>query len=253
MRWSASCPNREERPELGMRTLPCITCRVLFDPAACSRHCARVRLLGDHGAMDVLSSRVLLHPTDPERSRVFYRDMLGLAIYREFGSGPERGTVFFLGGGFLELSGRAAAPPVPGMALWLQVRELAAVQQELGERGVPILREPKREPWGCWRCGSPTRMGCASASWRCRRSIRCAAATEAAPPSPPCLAAVADPLPGRFSSTAAAGAGRWMRSSRAPGPARSGCRTSRAASGWCAAPPPPIRRRARLVAIEEEP
>jgi hypothetical protein len=28
------------------------------------------------------------------------------------------------------------------------VRELAAVRQELGERGVPILREPKREPWG---------------------------------------------------------------------------------------------------------
>jgi hypothetical protein len=28
--------------------------------------------LGDHGPMDVLSSRVLLHPTDPERSRVFY-------------------------------------------------------------------------------------------------------------------------------------------------------------------------------------
>jgi catechol 2,3-dioxygenase-like lactoylglutathione lyase family enzyme len=70
----------------------------------------RVRLLGDHGAMDVLSSRVLLHPTDPERSRVFYRDTLGLAIYREFGSGPDRGTVFFLGGGFLELSGRAAGP-----------------------------------------------------------------------------------------------------------------------------------------------
>jgi catechol 2,3-dioxygenase-like lactoylglutathione lyase family enzyme len=91
---------------------------------------------------------VLLHPTDPERSRVFYRDTLGLAIYREFGSGPDRGTVFFLGGGFLELSGRAAAPPAPGMALWLQVRELAGVRRELGERGVPILREPKREPWG---------------------------------------------------------------------------------------------------------
>jgi catechol 2,3-dioxygenase-like lactoylglutathione lyase family enzyme len=99
----------------------------------------RVRLLGDHGAMDVLSSRVLLHPTDPERSRVFYR---------EFGSGPERGTVFFLGGGFLELSGRAAAPPAPGMALWLQVRELAGVRRELGERGVRILQEPRREPWG---------------------------------------------------------------------------------------------------------
>jgi hypothetical protein len=80
--------------------------------------------------MDVLSSRVL-HPTDPERNRMFHRDVLGLAIYREFGSGPDRGTVFFLGGGFLELSGRAAAPPAPGMALWLQVRELAAARREL--------------------------------------------------------------------------------------------------------------------------
>ena len=44
--------------------------------------------------MDVLSGRVLLHPTDPERSRVFYRNGLGLAIYREFGGGPDRGTVF---------------------------------------------------------------------------------------------------------------------------------------------------------------
>ena len=148
-------------------------------PAAWSRHCAPRRgLLGDHGAMDVLSSRVLLHPTDPERSRVFYRDRLGLAIYREFGSGPDRGTVFFLGGGFLELSGRAAAPPAPGVALWLQVRELAATRRELGERGVRILREPKREPWGLLEMWPRTRMECVSASWRGRRSIRCAAAAD---------------------------------------------------------------------------
>jgi catechol 2,3-dioxygenase-like lactoylglutathione lyase family enzyme len=71
-----------------------------------------------------------------------------LAIYREFGSGPERGTVFFLGGGFLELSGRAVAPPSPGVGLWLQVREVAAARRELAERGVPIGRGPRREPWG---------------------------------------------------------------------------------------------------------
>jgi predicted enzyme related to lactoylglutathione lyase len=39
-------------------------------------------------------------------------------------------------------------PPAHGMALWLQVRELAATRRELGERGVRILREPRREPWG---------------------------------------------------------------------------------------------------------
>ena len=28
------------------------------------------------------------------------------------------------------------------------MRQLAGMRQKLGERGVPILREPKREPWG---------------------------------------------------------------------------------------------------------
>ncbi|MEU0036290.1 VOC family protein, partial [Streptomyces sp. NPDC006333] len=54
----------------------------------------------------VLSSRTLLRPADPERSRAFYGGQLGLAVHREFGTGPERGTVYFLGGGFLEVSGR---------------------------------------------------------------------------------------------------------------------------------------------------
>lgn len=99
--------------------------------------------------MEVLSSRVLLRPVDPERSRVFYRDVLGLAIYREFGDGPERGTVFFLGGGgLLELSGRADLPAGDAMALWVQVRDLTATHRELAERGVRVLREPRAEPWG---------------------------------------------------------------------------------------------------------
>jgi predicted enzyme related to lactoylglutathione lyase len=34
------------------------------------------------------------------------------------------------------------------VALWLQVRELAAARRELAEGGVRILREPRREPWG---------------------------------------------------------------------------------------------------------
>lgn len=98
--------------------------------------------------MEILNSRVLLHPTDPERSRSFYRDTLELAIYREFGTGNERGTVFFIGGGLLELVGRSEAPYVPGVGLWLQVRDVAAAQWELAERGVDILREPRQEPWG---------------------------------------------------------------------------------------------------------
>ncbi|MCF3146228.1 VOC family protein [Streptomyces platensis] len=96
----------------------------------------------------VLSSRVLLRPADPERSRAFYGTALGLEIYREFGTGPERGTVYFLGGGFLEVSGRAAGPPTETLQLWLQVADAAAAHQELLARGVEVLRAPVREPWG---------------------------------------------------------------------------------------------------------
>ncbi|MFF7731950.1 VOC family protein [Streptomyces sp. NPDC007984] len=96
----------------------------------------------------VLSSRILLRPTDPERSRTFYGERLGLAVYREFGTGPERGTVFFLGGGFLEVSGRSETPPAPEVRLWLQVADVAAAQEELRAKGVDIVRPPVKEPWG---------------------------------------------------------------------------------------------------------
>jgi predicted enzyme related to lactoylglutathione lyase len=98
--------------------------------------------------VNVLSSRILLRPTDPERSRAFFRDDLGLAIYREFGQGPERGTVFFLGGGHLELSGSSDHPAVPGIRLWLQVPDVREAHEQLTVRGVEVVREPRREPWG---------------------------------------------------------------------------------------------------------
>ncbi|UGY94694.1 VOC family protein [Streptomyces gobiensis] len=96
----------------------------------------------------VLSSRVLLRPTDPEAARDFYGRALGLAVHREFGTGPERGTVYFLGGGFLEISGRAEEPMCPGLRLWLQVADVAAAYEELSARGVEVVRPPVKEPWG---------------------------------------------------------------------------------------------------------
>jgi predicted enzyme related to lactoylglutathione lyase len=94
--------------------------------------------------MEVLSSRILLHPRDREHVTAFYRDVLGLAVHREFPGG----TVFVLGGGFLEVSGESAANPSVATAVWLQVRDLAATAAELIQRGVEVLREPRREPWG---------------------------------------------------------------------------------------------------------
>lgn len=105
--------------------------------------------------MEILSSRVLLRPRDLEASRAFYRDVLGLAVAREFGPPEHRGTVFFLGNGLLEVSGGrpagsgVAGAPADGAAqLWLQVRDVAAAQHDLEARGVPIVREARKEFWG---------------------------------------------------------------------------------------------------------
>jgi catechol 2,3-dioxygenase-like lactoylglutathione lyase family enzyme len=120
--------------------------------------------------MEVLSSRLLIRPRDPKVTAAFYRDVLGLAVYREFPGG----TVFFLGQGLLEVSGssHAAPPAVPASEptlvptptnptptnptptnpspaqLWMQVRDLRATAADLVLRGVAVLREPRREPWG---------------------------------------------------------------------------------------------------------
>ena len=98
--------------------------------------------------MDVLSSRILLRPADPDRSRRFYRDVLGLAVYREFGSPADPGVVFFLGPGLLEVSGRAAGPAGDSVMIWLQVRDVHAEHERLAAAGVRVLREPTTEPWG---------------------------------------------------------------------------------------------------------
>lgn len=101
--------------------------------------------------MEILTSRVLIQPTDLGRSQRFYAETIGLAIYREWGSGPARGVVFFLGGGgLLEVSGSSAHPPSPSTKLVLQVRDLAATREGLGERGVNVEEEPELKPWGLW-------------------------------------------------------------------------------------------------------
>lgn len=97
--------------------------------------------------MEILSSRMLLRPADYRRSLAFYRDSLGLAIAREYPGG----TVFFAGQSLIELAGHGrpegSGGDFPG-ALWLQVRDVYAVQDELRARGVRIARQARQEPWG---------------------------------------------------------------------------------------------------------
>jgi len=125
--------------------------------------------------MEILAARVLVRPVDPARTLSFYRDVLELAVYREFPGG----TVFFLGGGYLEVSGQTTAAAAKGAAasqrataaveqtgpsgqpndaepdeqdekvrLWIQVRDLATAYRTLLDRGATVVRPPRREPWG---------------------------------------------------------------------------------------------------------
>ena len=86
--------------------------------------------------MEVLSSRVLLHPLDFDRSLRFYRDQLGLRVYREYGAqGRLTGVLLFLGGGFLELVATAPGQTGPGRPtdLWLQVPDVQAEHRRLDD------------------------------------------------------------------------------------------------------------------------
>ncbi|MGV9928659.1 VOC family protein [Nocardia rhamnosiphila] len=97
--------------------------------------------------MDILSSRTILRPRDYATTLAFYRDSLGLAIYREYPGG----TVFFAGQSLIEVAGHGGSDADPrgfAGAIWLQVRDVAAVAVELTLNGVAIDRAPATEPWG---------------------------------------------------------------------------------------------------------
>ena len=98
--------------------------------------------------MDVLACRTLIRPTDLDRSHRFYRDHLGLAVFREFGPPTSRGLVFHAGNGLIEVSGQVETPAHEGLALWLQVRDLEIEYERLQSAGVTITRPPRQEPWG---------------------------------------------------------------------------------------------------------
>jgi catechol 2,3-dioxygenase-like lactoylglutathione lyase family enzyme len=98
--------------------------------------------------VDVLASRILLHPGDLERSLRFYGETLGLAVFREWGSGPDRGVVFFPGAGLLEVSGASSEPPSGAVRLLLQVRDVRQAWRRLAAADVVIEEEPERRPWG---------------------------------------------------------------------------------------------------------
>ena len=94
--------------------------------------------------MEVLQSRVLYRPVDYERSVAFYRDVVGLHVFREWGTG----TVFHLGGGLLELSRSAGRVTDDKLSLWLHVRDVDAEFARLSAAGVETVEAPVHQTWG---------------------------------------------------------------------------------------------------------
>ena len=99
----------------------------------------------------------IIHPTDLDRSIDFYgRRSTCRGPRVRSGRGP-RGWSFFAGGGLIEVvaAPRAGGPHATGwagpdapVALWLQVRSVEVPWPSWAERGVPVARPARLEPWG---------------------------------------------------------------------------------------------------------
>ena len=97
----------------------------------------------------MLSSRIILQVADFSRSREFYEDTLGLHIYREYGAGGVvSGVVYFLGGGFLEITEGRRATADDAAILWIQVPDVSVEEARLVSAGVTVRKRAERMAWG---------------------------------------------------------------------------------------------------------
>jgi hypothetical protein len=117
---------------------------------------------GRMGAMEVLASRILLHPSEPQRSQRFYRDMLGLAIYREFGS-PN--ALPWCSSWATAFSKSADARPIRQETRWRSGSKSVTYMASTGGCFTPGYRYSARRgkrPGAWWRCGSLIQTECES-------------------------------------------------------------------------------------------
>jgi catechol 2,3-dioxygenase-like lactoylglutathione lyase family enzyme len=98
--------------------------------------------------VDVLSSRIWLWPSDLERGRRFYRDVLGLAIYASSALRTVPGWCSSLARGLPGVSGHPAGPAGHSVMIWIQIRDVDAGHARLTAAGVLIIRGSATEPWG---------------------------------------------------------------------------------------------------------
>ena len=98
--------------------------------------------------MDVLSSRILVRPSDLDRSLPSTATCWAWPSTGSSALQTILAVVFFLGQGLLEVSGHAAGTPGRSVMIWIQVRDVREEHARLAAAGVPVIREPVTEPWG---------------------------------------------------------------------------------------------------------
>jgi uncharacterized glyoxalase superfamily protein PhnB len=93
--------------------------------------------------------RAFFAPADFARSLAFYRDTLRLEMTGSWDRGPgDRGAVFRLGGGRVELVAHHGAISPRGVGLYVQVPDLDALHERLTAAGVPLSRPLAKTSWG---------------------------------------------------------------------------------------------------------
>ena len=95
--------------------------------------------------------RIILSPSDFDRSWAFYADIVGLELLRSWDEGG-RGGIFIVDGGsqieLLEESADGTTDHPAGVRIGWEVDDVDAEAARLAATGVQIVDPPADQPWG---------------------------------------------------------------------------------------------------------
>lgn len=105
----------------------------------------------DFSTLPAVEFRIILSPSDFDRSWSFYVDTIGLAVLRSWDEGGRGGIVIVDGGSQIELlerSGDGTTDHPSGVRIAWQVEDVDAEAARLDELGVEIVDPPADQSWG---------------------------------------------------------------------------------------------------------
>ncbi len=92
--------------------------------------------------------RLLMSASDYDQSVAFYRDTMGLSLFRSWDRPSGRGSVFQMGPGLIEIVTGEGSKQSPGFSgAVIAVNDVQAAYEEIVARGAKAT-EPLTAPWG---------------------------------------------------------------------------------------------------------